>query len=392
VPDEPGVSPEDERRLPDFEALVPPPAELVVELDPMSVLSVAVVLLATAALLALVHAAPGTFLRVSIGVLLAMALNPIVLAVQRRLHCRRAAAVVIVGLSLVVFFVSVAVFLGPRAVKQAAEFGSELPDTLRGFYSFPIIGPKLANADAAARVQDWINQLPTRIDDQTVAAAVNRFVGGLFTALTVSLITFAVLLDGERLTARMRALVPERARESADWAGRVLYRTIGRYFAGSLIVASLNGLGVLTMGLILGVPLAPVAGLWAAITNLIPQIGGFLGGSFFVLLAFTQGPVVGLIALAFFLLYQQFENHLVYPAVVGQAVNLSPPTTLIAALVGGAAAGIPGALIATPLVGTVKAMYLEFRAGRAGRPAPVPVPRGRLVRAWQTRRARHRPG
>ena len=49
------------------------------------------------------------------------------------------------------------------------------------------------------------------------------------------------------------------------------------------------GLYVLALGLLLGIPLAPLAALWAMLTDLIPQVGGFLGGSFFVLLATTQG-------------------------------------------------------------------------------------------------------
>ena len=85
-------------------------------------------------------------------------------------------------------------------------------------------------------------------------------------------------------------------------------------------------------------------GLWTTLTNLIPQIGGFLGGGFFVLLALTQGPVQAVIALAVFMAYQNLENNVISPAIVGQAVNLSPPTTMLAALVGAAAAGVPGAL------------------------------------------------
>ena len=58
---------------------------------------------------------------------------------------------------------------------------------------------------------------------------------------------------------------------------------------------------------------------------------------------------------------QQFENNVIGPAIVGSAVNLTPPTTMLAALIGGAAAGVPGALIATPLLGAGKALYLESR-------------------------------
>ncbi|MGI9051071.1 MAG: hypothetical protein ACR2HQ_00190, partial [Ilumatobacteraceae bacterium] len=40
---------------------------------------------------------------------------------------------------------------------------------------------------------------------------------------------------------------------------------------------------------------------------------------------------------------------------------LTPPTTMIAAFVGAAVAGVPGALVATPLAGATKAIYLEAR-------------------------------
>ena len=143
----------------------------------------------------------------------------------------------------------------------------------------------------------------------------------------------------------------------------------------------LAGIVTLSVGLVLGVPLSPVAGLWTTLTNLIPQIGGFLGGGFFVLLALTQGPVEAAIALAFVIAYQNLENHVISPAIVGRAVNLSPPATMLAALVGGAAAGVPGALVATPLIGAVKAIYLDSR-GQAPEPEtrrrpPAPVPRSR---------------
>ena len=95
------------------------------------------------------------------------------------------------------------------------------------------------------------------------------------------------------------------------------------------------------------------------LTNLIPQIGGFLGGSFLVTLALTQGPVAALIALVVFLVYQNLENNIIQPAVVGKAVDLTPPTTMLAALLGGAVAGVPGALIATPIVGAAKVLYLR---------------------------------
>ncbi len=87
----------------------------------------------------------------------------------------------------------------------------------------------------------------------------------------------------------MRRLVPARRRADADRIGRLVYQVIGRYIAGTLLVAALAGVVMLTGALALDVPLAPLIAVWVAITNPIPQIGGFLGGAVFVLLARHPG-------------------------------------------------------------------------------------------------------
>jgi putative heme transporter len=185
-------------------------------------------------------------------------------------------------------------------------------------------------------------------------------------------VVIAVLIDGEYLLARMRRLLTPPRRAQADYVGGVVYRTLGRYFGGSITVAILMGLYVLALGLVLGIPLAPLAAIWAMLTDLIPQVGGFLGGSFLVLLALTQGVPTALIAGAAFVLYMNFENHVIQPAIVGRSVNLTAPTTMVVAFIGAAVAGVPGALVATPLVGAAKAIYLEAR----GMETPPPDRRG----------------
>ena len=87
-----------------------------------------------------------------------------------------------------------------------------------------------------------------------------------------------------------------------------------------------------------------------------------------MLLAFSQGPLNGVIALAVFLGYQQLENHVIQPTIIGRAVHLTPPTTMLAALIGGAAAGVPGALVATPLLGAAKSVWLDVVEGRTPEP------------------------
>lgn len=348
----------------------------------------AVVAVATTAFIfafAVVESLASMLLLVGLAAILALALDPVVDSLQRRLRVRRVFAVGVVGTMLLGVAGFVVAVMGPPAIDQAEKFSKELPETVREMYSFPIIGDRLERADAANKVEQWARDLPARLDDRTLGDIARSVLGGLMSSFVVAVVAFALLLDGESMVRRVRRLVPPSRRDQADRVGRVFYRVFGRYFAGSLLVAMLAGLVILAIGLALSVPLAPLAALWMVLVNLIPQIGGLLGGSVFVLLAITKDLPTGIACLVLFVLYNTFENHVLQPAIVGQSVDLSPPTTMMAALVGGAAVGIPGALVATPIVGTVKVLYRELRFGESPEVAPPSVVT-RLRHRW---RARH---
>ncbi len=357
------------------------PRRAAVELDATVIAIVAVAVVAFRELFALVGSATDSLTRIGTGVVLGLALDPIVTAVRRRTHWRRSLAVAAVGAVAALVFGLLVLVMGPPAVSQAERFGSELPKTVRQMYDFPVVGQRLRDAKAADKIEQWAKDLPGNIDTQTITDVTNAVVSGVAALSTILLVGLAVLLDGELLVGRARRLIPEERRDSADRVGRIFYRVLARYFAGSLFVAAIAGLYILALGLALGVPLAPVAAVWMVFTDLIPQVGGFLGGVVFVVLAVTSSVLAGVIAFVLYMAYLNLENHVIQPAIVGQAVNLSPPTTMLAALVGGASFGVPGALIATPLAGTVKALYLEVR----GRPVPMEQPLTQRLRRFRLR-------
>jgi predicted PurR-regulated permease PerM len=361
---------------------------IVVDIDPRSYVVIVVAALGAVAAFAVMGAASDMVTGIGVGVLLGVALAPVVTVVQLRWTLARGMAAAVVGLLLAVVVALVVLLVAPATVRQSQDFSSELPSTVEDMYSWPIVGDRLERANAAEEVEDWIRDAPANIDDRTLADVGERLLGGVFSALVVLVTALGVLVDGEVLVRRLRSLVPRHRRDPVDRMGRIVYATFGSYFAGSLFVAGLAGLVTLSAGLLIGVPLSPVAALWTTFTNLIPQIGGALGGSFFVLLALTEGPLAAVIAAAVFIVYMNLENHVIQPAIVGRAVNLSPPATMLAALVGGAAAGVPGALVATPLVGAIKAVYLDSR----GEAPPVErhSMRGRLGGVMT--RVRRRPG
>lgn len=346
---------------------------LSVTVDPRSAIWITLALLVLFAGGALLAATARSLTILGVGVLLAFAVEPVVLRVQRRIRASRGVAVGVVAAGLLVAFGALALVVGPAAVRQAQDFSDELPQTLADIEALPVVGPRLEQADFASRVERRIDDLPGQVDSRGVGDAARDVLNGALNGLGALLVAVVVLLDGPRLVTRLRVLVPARHRDRADGVGRVFSRVVGTYFAGSLLVASIGGTWVLVVGLAVGVPLAPVAAVWYAVVSLIPQIGGFLGTSFVTLLALTQGVVPALIVLVLVQIYVHTENYVITPAIVGEAVDLSPPVTMLAALVGGAAAGVPGALAATPLCGTVKAVYEEVRFGT------VPAAPTRLV-------------
>ena len=140
--------------------------------------------------------------------------------------------------------------------------------------------------------------------------------------------------------------------------------TVARHAVGRLVIAAIAGTAVFTIAVVGAVPLAPLLGLWAALSNFIPQVGGFLGGAPLVVLALTTGTTKGLIILAVYLIYMQIENRVIQPVIVSKAVDIPPFVAMVAVLVGGAAAGVIGAVLVTPLVGVAKSLLNREASAR----------------------------
>lgn len=335
---------------------------IVVDLDWRSVVALLGAFVALLALTGLVGAASRTLTWLVVGALLALAIDPLVTRLQGPVG-RRTVAVAIVLAGFVAALAGLVALFGPPAARQARNLSAELPTVVAELNELPLVGGWLEDADAADKVEDFLDDLPGRLagDATPLRNAGRSALSGATDAGVALLATVTLLLDGNRLLARLRRLVPPRRRVMADRIGNLLYRVVAQYFAGSVLVAAIAGVTTTTVGLVLGVPLAPLAGTWVAVFNLVPQIGGAVGGIPFVLLGLVEGPSTGLACAVFFVLYLQFENHILSPLVVGRSVSLSPPATMTAALVGVSAAGVVGALVSVPLLGAAKAIYLELR-------------------------------
>src|SRR5690606_23454903 len=145
-----------------------------------------VVALAALGLLEVLQQTPSMVTKIVVGIVIALALDPVVARVRDRLGgSSRGIAVAIVGAALGFALLGVLLVLGPAAIDQASSLRSDLPTTIEDAYSWPIIGERIAEADLAVRVDDAIERLPAELDDEQITRYAEDLLGGLLTTVVV---------------------------------------------------------------------------------------------------------------------------------------------------------------------------------------------------------------
>jgi predicted PurR-regulated permease PerM len=271
-----------------------------------------------------------------------------------------AVAIVFVGTLLVLGGFLAAVI--PPLARQTVRLAQQVP----GF------------ADRLANQSDWFNDLDQRFNiADRVRQAVNdvpsivagsagkalgiaRSVGStFFSMVTVIVLTIYFLLDLPKLISGAGKLVAKTRRNQMQEHADVVFRSISNYILGNLATSVIAGVVSFIALSILGVPYALPLAMWVAIADLIPLVGAMLGAVPATFVAFFDGTGTGIGTAIFFLVYQQFENYLVQPRVMREAVNISAAAVLLAALVGATLLGFVGALIAIPIAASLKVIVQQ---------------------------------
>jgi predicted PurR-regulated permease PerM len=176
--------------------------------------------------------------------------------------------------------------------------------------------------------------------------------------------TFFMLLEGRSWTERFYNLLPEQSQPRWRRMGHDIYRTVGGYVTGNLLISLIAGVSITIVLLALGVPFAVALGLLVAILDLIPLAGATIAGIVVVGISFLHSVPAGIIVAVFFVVYQQLENHFLQPVIYGRTVQLTPLVVLVAVLIGAELAGILGALGAIPVAGSIQVVLRDILAHR----------------------------
>jgi predicted PurR-regulated permease PerM len=206
-----------------------------------------------------------------------------------------------------------------------------------------------------------------------VLGAVSVFFLALFTSFELPRITRGVL----------SLLPPERA-ELVDTRIDDVNRVVARYVGANLAISAIAMVVHLIALELLGVPFAFVLAILVGLFDLVPLVGATIAGLIVVGVGFTQGLEVGIACLVLVVVYQQIENHVLQPVIMGKGVDISPVAVIFSILVGSALLGVLGALLAIPAAASLQLIlgdvlwrrrYAMAHARREAEEEPVePVP------------------
>lgn len=297
-------------------------------------------------------------LLIGLSLFLAIGMEP---AVQRLMVWRlpRWAAVGIVsGLMLLAVFGFLAMVI-PVLVGQLQLFLESLPSYLDDLQR----NPTFAGLDGRYRIREQIDVASRSISNGTVFGGVlgagKIVLNATAATLTVLVLTIYLLADMPRIRALIYQLIPASRRPAAILLGDEMLAKVGGYVLGNLITSLIAGLGTFVWLLAFDVPYAALLGITVAFLDLIPVIGAPLGGAICTLVALTVSTPVAIATLIFYIAYKLLEDWLLVPRIIGRTVDVPATVTLVAALVGGAALGIMGAVIAIPIAAALRLWLRE---------------------------------
>jgi predicted PurR-regulated permease PerM len=347
--------------------------ERVVYIRPRTVLVVLGILLATLGILAFVFLAWHIITWILIAVFLALALNPAVEFFQRH-GLRRGYSTAIVFALAVGTIAGLGFLLVPPLVDQVRSFVDYVPkiveDVTAGRGPFGFLQTEYHIVDrvqAAVQKQGAGGLLGITGAGLAVARGVLTAVAGV---VAIAFLTFFMLLDGRRLVERFYNFLPDRSRPRWQRIGTEIYRTVGGYVTGNILISVIAGTASAVVLFVLGSDYAIALAVVVALLDLIPLAGATLAAVLVSTVVFVElGWVRGVIIVVFFVIYQQLENHILQPIIYGRTVQLSPLVVLVSVLIGAELAGVLGALAAIPVAGIIQAIGREFLRG-SGEPAP----------------------
>ncbi|MET9901366.1 AI-2E family transporter [Streptomyces sp. NPDC006446] len=304
------------------------------------------------------HQLTGLLINILISFFLALAIEPAVSWMASR-GVRRGLAAFLVFLGSLIVVAGFITLLGSMLAGQIIKMVEGFPDYLDSVINWinTHFHTDLRRVDIQDSLlhSDWLRKY-VQNSATGVLDVSGQVLGGLFQLLTISLFSFYFAADGPRLRRALCSVLPPARQAEVLRAWEIAVDKTGGYLYSRGLMALISGIAHYILLEALGVPYAPVLGVWVGVVSqFIPTIGTYLAGALPMLIAFTIDPWYALWVLIFVVIYQQFENYVLQPKLTSKTVDIHPAVAFGSVIAGTALLGAVGALIAIPAVATLQA-------------------------------------
>jgi predicted PurR-regulated permease PerM len=225
----------------------------------------------------------------------------------------------------------------------------------------------------SADVQKYLNNIPSYLSKHKTLVEGTVVTGGkiaseFFAGLVLMLfVTFFLIKDGERIWNWLLGAMRAGTARRMDRAGHASWLVLVYYMRGTVAVAAIHAVVVGVALWIMGVPLAVPLAVLVFLAAFVPLVGLLAAGALAIVVTLaTKGWVDAVVLLGILIVEDQLEAHLLQPQVVGKMIRLHPLAVILSLAAGGVLAGIPGAVVAVPIVAVLTRALPELRRSEPG--------------------------
>ena len=291
----------------------------------------------------------------TLAAILAFLLNYPVRWVQRFLP-RSIAVLCVFSISLILLG-SFTVTIGFAVISQGRELLTQLPNLVNSLI--------FALDQTTVFLSQWDLQVDFSFVEEQLRgqalesiglglATVQKFLVNLVDIILITIVSFFMLLNGDRLWSFLLKIFPPHLR--SEFTASIQRSFLG-FFWGRLILCVFFWISAFIVFLVLEIPYALVLATIAGVCDLIPGIGATLGVSIVALIVLPQGISTVITVLVVCILLQQIQENLLMPRIMQGSLNINPVVMFFSLLVGARVAGLLGVFLAVPITGTIISLF-----------------------------------
>ena len=329
----------------------------------------------SALVVALLWAARPVLVPFVLGLVLAYLLLPLVHWLEKHMPARlrtwrvaRPLSIILTYLLFLLIIAGVVAFIVPVMAEQIGTFIEKVPQYYEQLGDLVQEGRRWYDVSIPENWKTTVEENLAEIAQEVLGAVQDNLIGVIRSVLSsigfiIGLVIipfwlFYILQDESQVKEGvLEALHPE-LRADVQSLATLVDDVLSAYIRGQLLLCLFVGFLATIAMLIIGVPFAPVLGLFAGIFEVLPNIGPYLGAIPAILVALATNPVSAIwVAVAFFAI-QLVENLVLVPRISGKSVKLHPALVMMVLVIGGQLAGFWGMLIAVPVTAVVRDVFL----------------------------------